>query len=158
MACCLTALRHHLIQHWCIFDWNVENTFDEISIKIKKFSFKKMHMKILSAKRWPLYPGLNVLQCHLENSGHFVQSSMCFQKCGACLNIKMSSNQYRDSHYKDKMVITPCYLYIGSSHTLKDCLDNETGPWPWRSHSPNSAGHDLTSLNPSAGTCTYNLG
>ena len=35
--------------------------FSEISIKISTFSFKKMHLKVSSAKRRPFCPGLNVL-------------------------------------------------------------------------------------------------
>ena len=33
---------------------------------------------------------------------------------GACLNIKMSSWQYGNSHYKDKTVSRPSYLYNGN--------------------------------------------
>ena len=47
---------------------------------------------------------------------------------GGCLNIKMSSYQYQDSHYKDNMVSWPSYLYNWNSHTWKDCLDIERGP------------------------------
>ena len=35
--------------------------FSEILIEILKFSFKKMHLKVSSAKRRPFCPGLNVL-------------------------------------------------------------------------------------------------
>ena len=35
--------------------------FSEILIEILKFSFKKMHLKVSSAKRQPFCPGLNVL-------------------------------------------------------------------------------------------------
>ena len=43
------------------------------------------------------------------------------------LNIKVTSFQYRDSHYKDKTVSWPSYLYNGNHHTRKDGL--ETGPY-----------------------------
>ena len=36
--------------------------FSEILIKIHTFSFKKMHLKMSSAKRWPFCLGLNVLK------------------------------------------------------------------------------------------------
>ena len=35
--------------------------FSEILIEILTFSFKKMRLKVSSAKRWPFCPGLNVL-------------------------------------------------------------------------------------------------
>ena len=36
-----------------------------------------------------------------------------------CLNIKMSSYQYRDPHVKDKMVSRPSYFWHGNPHTWK---------------------------------------
>ena len=47
---------------------------------------------------------------------------------GAGLNIKMSSFQYRNFHYKDKTVIRLSYLYNGNPHTWKDSLYIEMGP------------------------------
>ena len=55
---------------------------------------------------------------------------------------KMSSYQYRDSHYEDKTVWLPSYLHNGNTRTRKDSLYIETGPrdvtlsacitqWPW---------------------------
>ena len=41
---------------------------------------------------------------------------------GDCLNIKMSSYQYRDPHVKDKTVLWSSYLEHGNPHTWKDCL------------------------------------
>ena len=41
---------------------------------------------------------------------------------GGCLNVKTSSYQYRDSHYKDKTVWRLCYLYKGNTHNWKDFL------------------------------------
>ena len=35
--------------------------FSGILIEIQAFSFKKMHLKVSSAKWWPFYLGLNVL-------------------------------------------------------------------------------------------------
>ena len=44
------------------------------------------------------------------------------------VNIKMSSYQYRNSHYQDKMVSWPSYLYNGNTHTWKDSLYIEMRP------------------------------
>ena len=49
------------------------------------------------------------------------------------LSIKMASYQYRDSHYKDKTVSRPSYLYYVDSHTYKMIFILECGPvlhWP----------------------------
>ena len=40
----------------------LETNFSEILIAIHKFSFKKMHLKMSSAKRRPFCLGLNVLK------------------------------------------------------------------------------------------------
>ena len=55
--------------------------------------------------------------CHLTNMP------------GGRLNIKMSSYQYRDSHYKDETVSRLSHLYDGNLYTKKDVLYIETGPW-----------------------------
>ena len=47
---------------------------------------------------------------------------------GGRLNIKMPSYQYRDSHYKDKTVSRPSYLYNRNILTWKDGLHIEAGP------------------------------
>ena len=41
------------------------------------------------------------------------------KECGDHLNIKMSSFEYMDSHYKDKGVLWLSYLYNGNPHTWK---------------------------------------
>ena len=41
--------------------WILRNKLHEILIEIPTFSFKKMHLKLLSAKWWPFCLGLNVL-------------------------------------------------------------------------------------------------
>ena len=49
---------------------------------------------------------------------------------GAHLSMKASSYKYRNSHYKDKTVSRPSYLYNGKNpHTCKDRLYIEMGPW-----------------------------
>ena len=50
---------------------------------------------------------------------------------GGRLSIKITSYQYMDSHFKDKTVSRPSYLYNGNLHTWKDGLYIETGPWAW---------------------------
>ena len=44
------------------------------------------------------------------------------------LNMKMSSYQYKNSHYEDKMVMRPSYLYNRNPCTWKDGHYIETGP------------------------------
>ena len=44
--------------------------FSEISIKILTFSFKKMHLTVLGAKRRPFCLALNVLIAHMQTHIH----------------------------------------------------------------------------------------
>ena len=46
---------------------------------------------------------------------------------GGRLDIKMLSYQYRNSHYKDKIVSWPSYLYNENPHSWNDRLYIETG-------------------------------
>ena len=62
---------------------------------------------------------------------------------GGHLNIKTPSYQHRNSHYKDKTVSLPSYLYNGNTHIWKDHLYIETGP---RGHVPLKAKNDYKSL------------
>ena len=57
MAVAYSAPSHYLNQSWVIVSWTLGTNFNEILIKIQNFSFTKMHLKISSAKRWPLCPG-----------------------------------------------------------------------------------------------------
>ena len=41
----------------------------------------------------------------------------------------MPSYQYRDSHYKNKMVSRPSYFYNGNAYTGKMVFYIETAPW-----------------------------
>ena len=62
---------------WILLIGPLSTNFSEILIKILTFSFKKMHMKVSSAKRWPFCLGLNVLKTSSlpkEVSIDFVQS------------------------------------------------------------------------------------
>ena len=47
--------------------------FREILIEMLTFSFKKMRLKVLSARRWPFCLALNVLKVHLGHNGLKVQ-------------------------------------------------------------------------------------
>ena len=44
-------------------------------------------------------------------------------------NIKMLSDQCKNSHYKNKTVLWLAHLHNGNNYTLKDSLYIETGPW-----------------------------
>ena len=57
MAVAYSAPSHYLNQCWVIVRWTLGTNFNEILIKIQNFSFTKMHLKMSSAKRWPLCPG-----------------------------------------------------------------------------------------------------
>ena len=43
-------------------------------------------------------------------------------EAGGCFYIKMSSHQYWNSHYKDKMISQPSYLYVWNPHIWKEPL------------------------------------
>ena len=49
------------------FNGPLGTNFSEILIKIHTFSFKKMHLKMLSGKRWSVCLSLNVLMPWCEN-------------------------------------------------------------------------------------------
>ena len=52
---------HYLNQCWIIVKWTLWTNFSEILIEIRTFTFKKMRLKMSSAKRRPFCLGLNVL-------------------------------------------------------------------------------------------------
>ena len=52
---------HYLNPCWNINNWTPRKNFFEILIKEKKFSSKKMYLKISSENWWPSSLGLNVL-------------------------------------------------------------------------------------------------
>ena len=47
--------------------WHLGTNFSEMLIKVYTFSFKKMHVTMLSAKRWPFCLGLSVLKPNLTS-------------------------------------------------------------------------------------------
>ena len=51
---------------------------------------------------------------------------------GSRLNIKMLPYHYRDSHFKDKTVSRPSYLYNENLHTWKNGFMLQCGHVPWR--------------------------
>ena len=57
----------------------------------------------------------------------------------------MLSYQCRDSHYKDKPVSWPSYLYHGNSHTWKDVFHIEK--WPWWSDLKVEIRHNTVQYN-----------
>ena len=80
-----------------------------------------------------------------------------------CLNIKMSSYQYENSHYKYKTVSWPSYLYNGNNHIWKNRLYIDTGlrisvasyhKISWRRETPRSGVETVVSLWNLTGTST----
>ena len=56
---------------------------------------------------------------HLSFRNWCIRGLMVLHTLGPRFNIKMPSYLYKDSHYKDVMVITRSYLYNGNSFTVK---------------------------------------
>ena len=54
VAC--SASSHYMNQWWLFVNWTIKNTLQWNSNQNTKFSFRKMHLKMLSAKLWPLCP------------------------------------------------------------------------------------------------------
>ena len=105
----------------------------------KQFYTKKL-FEMYSAKWQPFCPSLS-LNFPESNMADFQKDhlfSLNLGKCnwnckasysnpGDCLNIKMSSYQYRDSHVKDKTVSRPSFLKQGNLIPGKDGLYIESG-------------------------------
>ena len=101
--------------------------FSEFLVEILKFSFKKMRLKVSSAKRRPFCLGPNVLNCRLQNDGQFVDQCLltCIQsfhrRPGArhTRTCDVTMERYRNSHTKiedSKMCILQC---MGSKFCVK---------------------------------------
>ena len=60
---------------------------------------------------------------HEPMPNHFIYAYMCHQG-----NMKMSFYQYRNSHYKNKMVSQASYFYNGNSYTWKGGLYIKISP------------------------------
>ena len=58
----------------------------------------------------------------------FVELARALNLSGGRLNMNTYSNQYGNSHYKDKTVSRPSYRDNGNIHTRKDLIYLETGP------------------------------
>ena len=88
--------------------------FSEIFIEIRRFSFKKMHLKMSSGKWRPFCVGLNVLTAdyHSVITSDFFQciSVILIHNTGDHFSIKIPSYQCKHFNHKDKMVVKPCYL------------------------------------------------
>ena len=61
---------------------------------------------------------LSVLTLQLETLSLAI-NSLASRRSGPWFNIKMSSYQYRKSHYGDKMVVRSSYIHNGISYTGK---------------------------------------
>ena len=95
MACRLAGSSHYLNQCWNIVNhvnWTLGNKLGKSYIEIYTFSFKEMHLKMLSGKWRPFCLGLNVLTLCVQN---------CFEK-----------NRYACMFY-DLSTLTGCvYMYL----------------------------------------------
>ena len=91
--------------------------------EIFAFSIISLRWHRLS-KSWVI-EGKNVLFLHFQYHGCWWTGD--WRKTGGCLNTKMPSYQYGDSHYKGKTASWLSYLYNGNSHTRLDHLYIETG-------------------------------
>ena len=121
----------YMHQHYGIYSVGVIITC-QISSSLK-YSQKTSHsspswasygMSFVSPK-YELYP--IVITAVLHSIWCYI--GRCCNSTSGCFNIKMQSCQYRNSHYKDKMVSRPSCLYNENHHTRKDCLYIETGIW-----------------------------
>ena len=105
---------HCGIWDWCIMGFNrpiVPSGIhcNKILFRLHTFSFKKVCLKMLTARYRPFWSIVNLL---MRISG----------KTGPWFNIKMSSCQYRKSHCGDKTVIRSSYLHNGIFYTGKMSL------------------------------------
>ena len=88
----------------------------EILIEIHTFSFKKMHIKISSAKWWPFCLSLNVLRKHViviynyHRYSH-ITYTVTLMFCG-WFSLKMTSYQYRKSSVGNKKILQPSWYWI----------------------------------------------
>ena len=74
-----TAPSHYLNQCWNIVNWPLGTNFSEILIGIHTFSFKKMYLKMSSAKRGPFCFGFNMLTMwlalYVEMAPHLISAA-----------------------------------------------------------------------------------
>ena len=90
---------HYLNQCWNIANWTLRNqllgtNFSKTLIKIHTSSFKKLHLKMLYAKRQPFCLGLNVLrlQLHLPGCNKLTHRGRVTHICVGNLTIIVSDN------------------------------------------------------------------
>ena len=125
MACRLSAPSHYLNQCWLV-NWNLGNNFQGNSnIEIQTFRFKKIHVKMSSAKWRPTCLGLNVLKnIHIYDAVSEVSLSLLPQK----VNIQSTwfiwgLSMGKQSHRK---VFCMC---LSSIHTLYPIVLREAITW-----------------------------
>ena len=95
----------------------IGTNFSEILIEILTFSFKKMHLKVLSAKRRPFCLGLNVLR-HMRHLLHYidVMESQINSNLTAC---STTSSDYQQQKHLD----AHCWPFVrGIQWWLMDSL------------------------------------
>ena len=117
--------RHYLTQCWIIVHQTLRTIFSEILVKIQTFSFKKMHLKVSSAKCRPFCLGLNVLIKELLNNSlaqgiviHFKKDN--FQIHSFMINVMNILVKDTCRHQAiswtsvDLFIITVCRFFLGS--------------------------------------------
>ena len=106
---------------------------------------------------WIFFIQLRFISTHCSTcmylASHFSYAlGFIYEDSGSCLNIKMSSYQYRDSYVKDKTVSRPSYLWHGNPNTWErpslywdgplapeagPCFNIKTSAWKWLTHDLN---------------------
>ena len=112
----------------------VVTNFSELLIVIHTFSFKKIHLKLSSAKGQPFCLGLNVLKNKVMSTGvaeHFMLT-ICrsiLQIPWSLINLLRVYEVWEKLHCRDKTVVRLCYLHNGISFTGKIAFYTEMIPW-----------------------------
>ena len=101
---------------WNIFQCDYRDNCLLISVPIPHIAWANSVCAKSVRKQWVLL-----------KSQTFCSGPLC--TAGLWCNIKMSSYQYRKSHYGDKTILRPSYLHNGISYTGKTTSYIESGPW-----------------------------
>ena len=96
--------------------------------EIYTFAMIQMQLKMSSVIWRPFCLGLNVLRAVVRKAFPCHDLVMEGKKAEGCLNIKMPSYKYRDSHYKYKAVSRSSHHYDWNHFTRKAGLYIETRP------------------------------
>ena len=80
---------------------------------------------------WPL---AFVLLKYLTYAPEIIELHRCVCDKNICFNIKIPSNQYRNSHYKDATIVRPSHLYNENLYTWKSVLILKQGSYVSQSY------------------------